>query len=76
MHFGEFGEWHGTMWFFMIIFWILVIMGIIYLVQLTVHRKHKGNNSPLEILKERYAKGEITEKQYEDMKKKLKDDQE
>lgn len=73
MHIGQFGEWHGLMWFFMIVFWILVILGIVYVVQLTVNRGEKGNKSPIEILKARYAKGELTEEQYEEMRKKLND---
>ena len=60
-----FGGWFGII--FMIIFWALVIWGIIYIIkQLT-----KKEETPHQILKKRYAKGEITKKQYEEMKKKL-----
>ncbi len=34
-------------------------------------KKSKDDNQPLEILKKRYARGEITKEQFEDMKKDL-----
>lgn len=54
---------------FMLIFWGLVIYAIIILV-----RNDHGpkEDRSLEILKERYAKGEITKEQFEMMKKDLK----
>ncbi|TAK57275.1 SHOCT domain-containing protein [Patescibacteria group bacterium] len=55
---------------FMILFWVLVLYGIIWF-----FRKESVSNSThtkgnaLEILKERYVKGEITKHQFEEMKK-------
>lgn len=63
---------------FMFIFWILIIVLITSILKRYSigdsqnSRQHK-NETPLEILKIRYAKGEITEEQYQDMKEKLKD---
>ncbi len=57
----------------MLAFWVLVILGVIWLV-LTLTRSGQtaavlpAANKPLDILRERYAKGEITKEQYEEMK--------
>jgi putative membrane protein len=56
---------------FMILTWVLIIWGIVSLVKHFSHHSHDGNNHAIDILKERYAKGEITKEQYESMKKDL-----
>jgi len=70
----------GMGWIGMIlgfIFFILIIIGIIFLIIWAVKRsthseiEDKTGNKALEVLKERYAKGEITKEQYESMKKDL-----
>lgn len=54
----------------MVLFWVLVIVGIIALIRyLTPKREEK--TKPLEILQERYARGEIDKKEYEEKKKEL-----
>ena len=59
------------------IFFILIIIGIIllivWLVKRTTHPgiEDKKGSKALEVLKERYAKGEITKEQYENIKKDL-----
>ena len=53
----------------MLLFWILVIYGIVMLVKRSP--TSAGKNTALDILKERYAKGEITKEQFEGMKKDL-----
>jgi putative membrane protein len=62
----------------MLLFWGLVIAGIIFfvrwLVQNTGHRSASGgsaNSKAIEILKERYARGEITHEEFESMKKEI-----
>jgi len=51
----------------MLLFWIAIILVIFWLIkQLT----NQGNSA--EILDKRYAKGEITKKEYQEMKKELK----
>ena len=59
------------------IFFILIIIGIIllivWLIKRVIHSGTEGKtgNNALDILKERYAKGEITKDQYESIKKDL-----
>ena len=75
---GFFGG--GMGWIGMIlsfICFILIIIGVILLIVWLVKRatysgiEDKTGNKALEVLKERYAKGEITKDQYESMKKDL-----
>ena len=69
--YGGYGNMMG--WFeggiMMILFWVLAIIFIVWIV-----REISGKNSKssaLEILKERYAKGEIDKKEFEEKKKDL-----
>lgn len=51
----------------------LVVMGAIWLFKSITRNDGKSNNtSAVEILKQRYAKGEITSDQFEAMKKEIK----
>jgi len=69
---GGFG-WGWFMPIFFIIFWGLVIWGIVALVRGRSESRgsDSGSSRPdsaLEILKRRYAKGEITKEEYEEKK--------
>jgi putative membrane protein len=58
--------------FFGLFFWILFIVGIITLVRLIMKNKAGDiQESPLTILKKRYARGDIDQETYEHMKKNL-----
>ena len=58
-----------------LIFWILIIAGVIMLIKsLTEQGKKAGGDqqmSAMELLKVRYARGEITTDEFEEMKKRL-----
>lgn len=65
----------GGMWFSWI-FWIVIIGLIIWLVINQSSRNKQNfpsspNETPLDILKKRYAKGEINKEQFEQMRKDL-----
>jgi putative membrane protein len=55
--------------FGMILFWVAFIWLIVWLIN--KNKEPEKKETPLQILKERYAKGEITKKQYENMKKEI-----
>ncbi len=74
MHDYGFSPWWGLL---MPLFWILLLGGIV-LVAVSLLRQGRltalgptGGSRALEILQERYAKGEITREQYEEMRRDL-----
>ncbi len=55
---------------FMVVFWVFIIWGCVSLVKyFSESTSSNGSDRALEILKERYVKGEITKEQFEAMKK-------
>ncbi len=62
----------GFGWIFMILFWGLILVGIVALVRWfsdqSFARGSRGKTA-LEILQERYARGEIKKEEFEQMKR-------
>lgn len=71
--FGGDWFWHTLFGgFFMIIVWVAIILFVVWLVrEVSEGRGKSDHKTPLDILKERYAKGELTKEQFESMKKDL-----
>ena len=57
------------------IFWLIILIFGIWLALITInrnkHQEHPDPKSPLDILKERYARGEIRKEEFDVMKKDL-----
>ncbi len=77
---GMMGWGYGMGWVGMILmaaFWIAVIVGIVFLIRWLVVSTRTGGHaaraedSPLEILKRRYARGEINREEFEEKKRDL-----
>ena len=68
----DYGWGMGVGWFLMILFWALLILGIVYLVKMIAggSKKEGKEETAIDILKIRYAKGEISKEEFE----KIKDD--
>ncbi|MFZ7110422.1 MAG: SHOCT domain-containing protein [Desulfatiglandales bacterium] len=77
---GMVGGW-GMGWFggvFMLLFWVLVIVGLVFLIKWLIQstkgesgRAPSNSSRALEILRERYARGDIDKQEFEEKKKDL-----
>jgi putative membrane protein len=60
-------------WIVMLVFWALVVVGIVAVVKAATNRQSLSGarrlDNPLDILRRRYAAGELTKEQFEAMKK-------
>lgn len=68
-------------WIFMMLFWVLIVAGGVVLVIWLIRQAQQEGagaaptaNRPLDILRERYARGEITREQYAEMRRDLEQD--
>ncbi len=77
-------DWSQAPWFWGIgmilgmalffLFWVLVLVGIVLLVRwlwIQGRPPTRGEDSPLDILKRRYARGEITREEFESIRRDL-----
>ena len=80
MPYGPYGPgpwgwgWMVGGWIMMLVFWGLVIAGIVVLVRVLTSRSvpgHPSHDSAVEIIRLRYAAGEVTKEQFEEMKRTL-----
>ena len=76
MWFGDMNGWVFAGGFFMMLLWIallvLVVWGIVKLVQREDSSSSaRGKSNALDIARERYARGEITKAEFEQLKKDL-----
>ena len=69
---GMWGMWGFIMPVIMIIFWVLIIVGIVLGIRwLVTNGKRQQADSALEILRQRYARGEIQKEEFEAKKRDL-----
>jgi len=72
---GTFAWMPGFGWFFMLLFWTLLILGVVALIKwLSGEASSRGTptqKSALQILEERYARGEIEREEFEQKKRDL-----
>ena len=68
--YGMMGFGMGFGFLFMLLFWGAVIWLVVTLINSTQSNK-KDDSDPITILKKRFAKGEITKKEFEKMKKEV-----
>ncbi|MBI1833468.1 MAG: SHOCT domain-containing protein [Candidatus Andersenbacteria bacterium] len=66
----HYGFWGGSP--FMFLWWILIVVLVVLVIKGLRHRgmtMHQGRTTALDILNERYAKGEISKQEFEEKKK-------
>lgn len=61
----------GGLW--MVLWWVLVIVAIALLVKWLLQPEGRREKTPLDILKERYARGEIDQEEYKKRRADLED---
>lgn len=70
-----YGSYGGIGAMFMTLFWFSIITGIVVLIYKLINsektKKKETSSKAIEILKERYARGEIKAEEYESMKKEI-----
>lgn len=82
MHGYGLGGWGIAMMVFMALFWLLILLGIVFVVWFLIDSARRAiagqpalpHETPLQVLQKRYARGEITREQYLEMKRELEGD--
>jgi len=74
-YYGGMGGFGFLGFLFMILWWAFIIALVIAAIKWLTHgsrgSRGAGEKSPMEILQERYAKGEITKDEYQEIRKEL-----
>lgn len=70
------GPWMWVMMVFMALFWVGIIGGVIWLIVYLARRSGRGpgtgsTENALDILNQRYARGEISKEEYDRIKKEI-----
>lgn len=65
------GMMSGSYWIIGLIFWLLILIGLVLLIKYLWEGSGKKEESSLELLKKRYARGEISKEEFEEKKKDL-----
>ena len=71
---GMMGGWGGFGWLWMVLWWALIVAGIVVLVRWFSARAaedEKPEGKALDLLKERYTRGELDRDTYEKMRRDL-----
>ncbi|MDO8436213.1 MAG: SHOCT domain-containing protein [bacterium] len=70
---GNFGAFAWFGWIFMVFSWLLILLGIAAIIKWLIYQTKGENkkNSALDIIKERYAKGEISKEEFGEKRKEL-----
>ena len=74
---GDYGMGFGG-GIFMILFWILIILGVVYLIKMLLgggSEAEKSRETAREVLEKRFARGEITREEFEEALEVLKQNQ-
>ena len=72
MHPMWWGAWGIFMMLMMFLFWVLVIVGLLVAIRWLIARgRSQQSDAALNILRERYARGEINKEEFESKKKDL-----
>jgi putative membrane protein len=76
-HHGMWGDWDGWRWWLvmpvMLIFWGGVIWLIVWLVRQSSSRTDRSDGDAIEIARRRYARGEISREEFEQIRRDLSD---
>ena len=72
MHPMWWGAWGIFMMLMMFLFWVLVVVGLVDAIRWLIARgRSQPSDAALNILRERYARGEINKEEFESKKKDL-----
>ena len=70
-----YGAWWGMGWLFMVLFWLAIILAVVallkWLIGTSSHSEGPRTKDAIDILRERYARGEIGRDEFQEKKRDL-----